>query len=401
MGMKKFKIIVKTFQGLEKILAKEIEDLGAENVEMQKRAVSCEGDNRVMYKINFFTRTALRVLKPIHVFHAKNDVELYDGIFHFDWTSIIDPKDTLAIDTVVLSSYFKHSKYVAYKVKDAIVDQLRKQTGKRPSVLLSSPTYRINVHISNDLCTISLDSSGESLHRRGYRIDGGQAPLNEVLAAGLIMLTGWRGDSNFIDPMTGSGTLPIEAALYAHKIPPGLFRKEFGFEKWSDFNEDLFDEIVNEDYEESEFNHKIIGSDISSEAIKLALENIKNASLTKKVELKILPFQKLDPPEDGGLVIMNPPYGQRIKQNNMSSFYKAIGDHLKKNFVGYDVWIISPKEELTNNIGLHPKNKISLLNGSIECKYQKYSIYQGSIKKSKQNFGNFNSEKKYTSKKGV
>jgi len=243
MGKEKFKIIVKTFHGLEKVLAKELEEIGGQNIQTQRRSVCCEGDNKIMYKINFHSRTALKVLKPVFEFKAKNDTELYDGIFHYDWANIIDAKDTLAIDTVVLSGFFKHSKFVAYKVKDAIVDKIRKSTGKRPSVLLTSPTYRINVHIANDTCTLSLDSSGESLHRRGYRIDGGQAPLNEVLAAGMIMLTGWDGKSNFVDPMVGSGTIAIEAALYAYKIPPGIFRQQFGFEKWHDFNEDIFNEM--------------------------------------------------------------------------------------------------------------------------------------------------------------
>ena len=385
MKEKNFKIVVKTFHGLEKVLAEELKDIGAENIQVQRRAVECMGNQKILYKINFCSRTALKVLKPIFEFQARNEVELYDGIFHFNWTDLIDSKDTIAIDTVVLSGFFKHSKYVAYKVKDAIVDQIKKQTGKRPSVLVSSPTYRINVHISNDTCTVSLDSSGDSLHKRGYRIDGGLAPLNEVLAAGMVLLSGWKGDSNFVDPMTGSGTIAIEAALYAYKIPPGLFRKEFGFEKWKDFNEDLYDDIVNEDEEIVDFKHSIIASDISSDAIKIAFENIKNASISKKVELKIMPFQQLEPPPGGGVVILNPPYGQRIKQNNIMSFYKMLGDNFKKHYNGYEVWIISPKDEATSNIGLHPMKKITLYNGSLECKYQKYTIYEGSLKKNKAN----------------
>jgi putative N6-adenine-specific DNA methylase len=374
-----FKITVKTFHGLEKVLAKELEEIGARNIEIIRRAVNCEGDDKILYKINFYARTALKVLKPIHEFHAKNEVELYDGIYHYDWGSFIDPKDTIAIDTVVLSGFFKHSKFVAYKVKDAIVDQIRKQTGKRPSVLVSAPTYRINVHISNDQCTISLDSSGDSLHRRGYRFDGGAAPLNEVLAAGMVMLTGWNGKSHFIDPMTGSGTIAIEAALYANKIPPGLFRSSFGFEKWHSFDPDLYEEIVNEDYENASAG-QVTGLDISPDAIKVALQNVKNASLSKKIELKIMPFQKYSPPEGPGIVVMNPPYGQRIKQNNITEFYKMIGDVLKNAFNGYEVWMLSPKDELTGNIGLHPMKKITLFNGALECKYQKYQIYEGSLK---------------------
>ena len=385
MGKKNFKIIVKTFHGLEKVLSEELKVIGAENIELQRRAVSCEGDNKILYKINFYSRTALKVLKPVLEFQAKNDVELYDGIYHFDWSQFIDNKNTIAIDTVVLSNFFKHSKYVAYKVKDAIVDQFKKKNGKRPSVNTLNPDLRINAHISNDVCTVSLDSSGESLHRRGYRTDGGIAPLNEILAAGMIMLSGWKADSDFIDPMCGSGTIAIEAALFAHKIPPGIFRDEFGFEKWIDFEESLYDEIVNEEYDEAEFKYQIYASDISQEAVKIALQNIKNASLAKKIELKISPFDKILPNNtDKGIVIMNPPYGERIKNNNLVYFYKSIGDHLKKNFNNYDAWILAPKNEANINIGLHPLKKITLYNGSIECLYQKYKIYEGSIKKSKQ-----------------
>lgn len=380
MSEEKFQMIAKTFHGLEKILATELEELGGDDIRIRRRAVSFRGDKKLMYKANFHCRTALKILKPIYEFQAKNEVELYDGIFHFKWTDIMSVKDTLAIDTVVLSNFFKHSKYVAYKVKDAIVDQFKKETGKRPSVNTSDPTYRINIHITDDACTLSLDSSGESLHRRGYRVSQGPAPLNEVLAAGMILLSGWDARRAFLDPMCGSGTLIIEAALLAHRIPPGIFRERFGFESWYDFDEQLFQEVINEDYEEQEFEHLIMGSDISSDAIKTAMHNVKSASLTKKVDLKILPFNKLTRQAETGMIIMNPPYGERLQNANLINFYKSVGDHLKKEFQDHEVWVLSSNYEALKHLGLHPTKKLTLFNGPLECKFYRYNIYKGSKK---------------------
>jgi putative N6-adenine-specific DNA methylase len=375
-----FELVAKTFKGLENVLANELTKLGAENIKVLNRAVSYKGDKAFMYKSNLYLRTALKILKPIINFKVRNEVELYKGISQIDWSEYMNVDDTLAISTMVNSPYFNHSQFVALKSKDAIVDQFKAKFGKRPSIDIENPTLLLNIHLTNDNCELSLDSSGESLHKRGYRINSGLAPINEVLAAGLIQLTGWDGDSNFIDPMCGSGTLPIEAALIAYNIPPGIFRKEFGFEKWKDFDPDLLESIYNDDSSSREFKHQILGSDISIGAIRIASENAKNAFLTNKIKLETRSFESFLPPKEKGIVVFNPPYGERLKKNNIQEMYKTIGDRMKSFYTGYDVWIFSGNKDALDFIGLHPSKKISLMNGSIDCKFQKYSIYSGSIK---------------------
>jgi len=379
----KFELVAKTFKGLENVLADELKALGADEITILNRAVSFKGDKAMMYKSNLWLRTALTVLKPINTFKAKNDVELYKGISQINWSDYFHVEDTLSIQTVVNSSYFNHSQYVALKSKDAIVDQFRSNFGKRPSIDTENPTILINIYINEDDCVVSMDSSGESLHKRGYRVNSTIAPINEVLAAGLILLSGWDTKSNFIDPMCGSGTIPIEAALIAYNIPPGIFRKEFGFEKWNDFDADLLETIYNDDSEESEFHHQIIGSDISSGAIRISGDNAKNASLSNKITFKVESFESLIPSEEKCTFLFNPPYGERIKKNNIDSFYQMIGTQLKRNFTGHEVWILSGNKEALDNIGLHPSKKFNLLNGSIECKFQQFSIYSGSKKAKK------------------
>ncbi|MFA8433231.1 MAG: class I SAM-dependent RNA methyltransferase [Marinifilaceae bacterium] len=383
--LSKFRLIAKTFHGLEEVLAKELEALGAEEINILKRAVSFVGDQEMMYKANLHLRTAIRILKPIYKFSASDTDELYKGIQEIDWSQLIGVKDTIAIDSVVSSDDFKHSKFVTYRIKDAIVDQFFYKCGDRPSIRMVNPSLRINVHIDRNTCTVSLDSSGESLHKRGYRVGETPAPLNEVLAAGMILLSDWDKKSNFIDPMCGSGTLLVEAALIAYNIPPGLYRKEFGFQKWSDFNEDLWDDVYNEETE-VDFEGQIMGSDISDKALAIAEENIRNAGLRRKIKLKVCPFQQLVPPEEKGLVITNPPYGERLKPRDLEGLYRMIGERLKHHFVGYDAWILSYAEECFHNIGLRPSRKITLFNGALECKYQKYSMYSGTKK------GNFKKE---------
>jgi putative N6-adenine-specific DNA methylase len=378
-----FELIAKTFKGLENVLAHEITNLGGKEVKVLNRAVSFKADKALMYKSNLWLRTALKILKPVHVFKAKNEVELYKGIAQIDWSEYLNVDDTLSINTTVTSQYFNHSQFVALKAKDAIVDQFREKFGKRPSIDSNSPTILLNIHLTEDECMVALDSSGESLHKRGYRLNSILAPLNEVLAAGMIQLTGWNGDSNFIDPMCGSGTLPIEAALIAYNIPPGIFRKEFGFEKWKDFDEELFKHIYDDDSTSKDFSYQISGSDVSAGAIRIATENAKNAFLLNKIKLSVCSIESLVPPEEKGIVITNPPYGERLKKNNIQAMYQSMGNHLKKHFNGYDIWILSGNKEAIDAIGLHPSKKINLLNGSIECKFQRYSIYSGSIKQKK------------------
>jgi putative N6-adenine-specific DNA methylase len=375
-----FQMIAKTFKGLEEVLAKELENLGAAEVKILNRAVGFKGDNMMMYKANLWLRTALTILKPINKFKARHDIEIYEGFMKINWEDYFDVQNTFAIDAVVNSQYFNHSQFVALKAKDAIVDQFRNKYNKRPSVDTEKPDIWINIHVSEDECIVSLDSSGESLHKRGYRVNSTIAPINEVLAAGMIMLSDWNGQCDLIDPMCGSGTIPIEAALIAYNIPPGLFRKEFGFEKWKDFDADLFEEVYNDDSSSRDFEYQIYASDISAGAIRIASDNARNASLHNKINFQIISFEGLIPEDENGFIITNPPYGERIKKNNIEDFYKSIGDHLKKNFTGYEAWIISGSKEGIEQIGLHPSKKIALYNGAIECKYQRFVMYSGSKK---------------------
>jgi len=383
---KTFKMFAKTLQGLEEVLKQELIELGAANVKTGKRVVEFYGDKTLLYKANFYLRTALKILKPIAEFKAQNEEELYDKVQSVSWDSFFDVNQTFAIDSTVYSQYFSHSKYIALKVKDAIVDQFRDKYKKRPYVETENPDMQVNIHISNDLCTLSLDSSGESLHKRGYRTKATKAPLNEVLAAGMILLSGWDKKSNFIDPMCGSGTLLIEAAMIAYNIPPGIYRQKFAFETWKDFDSVLLENIYEEDVENNDFNAKIIGADISEIAIRVAKHNIANAALKRKIDLNIIPIENFKPPEKAkGIVITNPPYGERLKKDKIKEFYATLGDIFKNKFEGYAVWMLSNNMEAIKFIGLKPSQKITLFNGPLECKFLNYEIYQGSKKTKKQN----------------
>jgi len=375
----KFKIVAKTLAGLENVLADEIRALGAESVLVERRAVSFIGDQELMYKANFHLRTAIKILKPIAEFEVTNRDELYDHAKEIPWTNYLALGKSFAIDATVQSEMFVNSMFASLRVKDAIADQFREATGKRPSVNADDPDIRINVHLMNNHCTLSLDSSGESLHKRGYRIGQGEAPLNEVLAAGMILLTGWHGEKDFLDPMCGSGTLLIEAAMIAKGIPPGIYRKSFGFEQWPDFNEKLFEEIYNGEYEK-EFNGKIIGSDISPMDIAIARNNVKNASLSKVIELQVQDFIKIEPPFDNGIIIMNPPYGERMKPQSISELYSSVGNTLKNKFAGFEAWIISSSEDGLKSIGLKPAKKIELYNGALACSFRCFELFKGTHK---------------------
>ena len=336
-----FEMIAKTFQGLEEILAEELTTLGANDIQIGRRMVSFSGDKRMMYKANFCLRTAIRILKPIKNFTAKDADE------------------------------------------DAIVDYFREKTGKRPSVRINNPDVLLNIHIAQTTCTLSLDSSGESLHRRGYRQEAVEAPLNEVLAAGMILMTGWRGECDLIDPMCGSGTIPIEAALIAKNIAPGVFRKGFAFEKWVDFDADMFDEIYNDDSQEREFTHKIYGYDNNPKANEIATHNIKAAGVSKDVVLKLQPFQQFEQPKEKSIIITNPPYGERISTNDLLGLYQMIGERLKHAFVGNEAWVLSYREECFDQIGLKASQKVPLFNGPLECEFRKYEIFDGKYKEFK------------------
>jgi putative N6-adenine-specific DNA methylase len=376
----KFELIAKTFQGLETILAEELTNLGADNIQIGRRMVSFTGDKEMMYKANFCLRTAIRILKPIKQFKAKDPDEVYEAIKAICWEDYLNVDKSFAVDSVVFSDEFRHSKFVAYKVKDAIVDYFREKTGKRPSVRINKPDVLLNIHIAQDKCTLSLDSSGESLHRRGYRQEAVEAPLNEVLAAGMILMTGWRGECDLIDPMCGSGTIPIEAALIARNIAPGVFRKEFAFEKWNDFDQDLFDNVYNDDSQEREFTHKIYGYDNNPRANEIALHNMKAAGVSKDIVLALQPFQQFQQPKEKAILITNPPYGERISTNDLLGLYQMIGERLKHAFQGNDAWILSYREECFDQIGLKPSQKIPLFNGALECEFRKYQIFDGKYK---------------------
>jgi putative N6-adenine-specific DNA methylase len=378
-----FEMVAKTLYGLEDILAGELIELGANNVQIGRRMVSFEGNNELLYKANFHCRTALRILKPLLQFKAQNPDEVYEQIKKFDWENYLPEKKTFAVDTVVYSEIFTHSKFVAYRVKDAIVDYFTEQEKPRPSVRINNPDIQLHLHISHNECTLSLDSSGESLHKRGYRVEIGDAPLNEVLAAGMIMKTGWKGESLFVDPMCGTGTLLIEAALIALNIAPGVFRNQFAFEKWDDFDAELFEQVSSDDSREKPFQFKCYGSDISRKAVISASKNVKSAGLSQYIDLKIQPLQEIAGNQGRGILITNPPYGERMNPRDLMDLYATIGERLKHVFPGYDAWIISSNPEAMDNIGLKSDSKMKLINGDLDCEYVHYRLFSGKRKEFK------------------
>lgn len=367
------------------MLAQELIALGANNVQIGRRAVSFTGDKAMLYRANFCLRTALRVLEEIKQAslrfspkgkNVKPEDQLYEIVKSIEWSKYMKVDSTFAIDATVYSEILRNSRFVTYRVKDAIADYWSEKAGKRPNVEVNNPDLRINVHIANEQVTVSLDSSGESLHKRGYRVATTEAPINEVLAAGMLLLAGWNGQSDFYDPMCGSGTIPIEAALIARNIAPGVFRKSFGFEKWPDFDEDLWCEIYNDDSQEREFTHKIYGSDASFYAIQQAQKNVKSAGVAKEIELRQIRLEELKGGE--GLVMINPPYGERLASNkDMEELYGKIGTALKHQFADSTAWIISSNEAAMKCIGLKPSKKMRLLNGELDCQFNKYELFNG------------------------
>jgi len=374
----KFSITAKTHHGLEEVLSEELRQLGAENITKLTRAVSFEGNLSLLYKANIYLRTALRILVPIYKFKASNETWLYRGVQKVDWSKYLSEHDTIALDSAVNSPIFKNSQYVFLKAKDAIVDQFRNKTGIRPNVDLDNPTVRINVFIQNDEVILSLDSSGSSLHKRGYRGEVNEAPINEALAAGLILLSGWDKQSNFIDPMCGSGTFLIEAAMIAYNIAPNLMRPNFGLMNWHNFDKTLWDEINNEALNNtSDFKYSIFGSDISPESIRIARNNIRAAGLQDKIKVDRKDFVKFIPPEGKATIIMNPPYGERIQPEDINELYKSIGDTLKQKYAGSEAWILSSNLEALKNVGLRTSKKIIFHAGPLELRFNNYSLYSG------------------------
>lgn len=385
-------MLAKTFKGLEEVLAQELIELGANDVQLERRAVSFRGDKTLLYRANFSLRTAIRILVPIASFKAKDTDALYAQLLKLNWAQYMTVNSTFAIDATVYSESFRNSRFVTYRVKDAIVDYWQEREHKRPNVSVQSPDLTINVHIANEQVTLSLDSSGESLHKRGYRVATTEAPINEVLAAGMLRMAGWQGQSDFYDPMCGSGTLLIEAALMARNIAPGVFRQSFAFEKWPDFDADLWNDIYNDDSQEREFTHRIYGSDASFYAIQQAAKNIKSAGVQHDVELKQIRMEEINNHQSpitnhqsSPLVMLNPPYGERLKSNKeIEDLYSAIGTALKHQFTGATAWIISSNAAAMKCIGLKPSKKYHLLNGELDCQFNQYELFQGKRKDNNQ-----------------
>lgn len=377
-----YRMIAKTQFGLEEVLAKELAQLGAGNIEKHNRAVSFTGNKELMYRANLYLRTALRILIPLTSFKARNERDLYEEIRRIKWEDYLDVDGTLAINSSARSDVFTHTQFISQKTKDAIVDRFRDQFGRRPSVDLQQPDLSIDIHIFKHDVSVALDSSAESLHRRGYREENTLAPINEVTAAGMILLTDWNGRGNFIDPMCGSGTLLIEAAMYARNFPANRLRKEFGFHRWKNFDASLWRRIKDQSEEAIiEGEAAFFGSDKTFKAIDIARGNVTRAGLDEDIRLSNKRFEEVVPPAGGGLMIMNPPYGERLPVEEISAFYKLIGDKMKKDFKGYTAWIISSNIEAMKRIGLAASKRIPLFNGALECRYHRFELYDGTRKK--------------------
>lgn len=368
--------VVKTFQGLEQMLALELERLGAEDINILKRAVSFKGDKRMMYMANMHLRTAIRILKPLAEFTAKDEDDLYQGMSQIPWEKYMQVDQTLAVDAVVGSHLFKHSQYVALKTKDAVVDRFRRSHQKRPSVNLENPHLRIHVNLQGREVKVLLDSSNESLHKRGYRKLNHPAPISEVLAAGMIMLAGWNGEQTFFDPMCGSGTIAIEAALIASQTAPGMMRSQFGFHSWPDYDRSLWKKVKAEArHQQKDIDVEIFASDRSTDSLDIARRHVEEADMEGRIQFRQRDFLKSGPPAESGLMMMNPPYGERLMKEGVSDFYKVVGDQMKQQYKGWKAWIISADLESIKKIGLRASKKYSLFNGPLPCKYQGYELY--------------------------
>ena len=374
-------LLAKTLHGFEETLAEELRQLGATKIEERKRAVAFEGDLKLMYRANLELRTAIRILMPIANFKARNEDEFYDKIKEINWDQYMTVKQTLAVDAVTASKTFNHSKYIALKTKDAIVDQFREKYKKRPNVRVYNPHLGVYIYIHDEHVNVSIDSTGESLHKRGYRVASVDAPINEVLGAGMILLSGWDKKGLLMDPMCGSGTLLIEAAMYANNIPPNQLRTHFAFMNWKEYDEEMWTKVKQQAKDHIvEHTDPIMGWDKNLGCVRKTEQNIEAAGLTGKIEVKRKRFERLEPPEGPGMLIMNPPYDERLEEDNIEEFYQLIGDTLKKKYSGYNAWLISSNMEAIKSIGLRTSRKITLFNGKLECQFVKYEMYQGSKK---------------------
>lgn len=375
--MKEYNLIAKTFSGLEDVLAKEVKRIGGKNVRRAKRAVFYEGDLELIYRSNYLLRSALRILKEIEHFKFKNVDQFYLRCKKIKWQNYFNVDQNFVINSVVVNSRdFRNSMFASLKVKDAIADYFRENYGKRPNVDTDNPDIIINVHIFQDSCTLSIDSSGESLHKRGYRVKQGEAPLNEVLAAGMIYLSGWMGNSDFMDPMCGSGTLPIEAAMIAQNIPAAKFRKEFAFQLWNDFDPILWEKVT-EPVEKRDFRYTIYASDISGSNLLNAQTNARRALVFNKIKFKCTDFKNLELDLNNATILTNPPYGERLKETDLDGLYAMIGERLKHQYAGNSAWILSSSFESLKLVGLKPSQKIDLFNGALKCKFNNYMLFEG------------------------
>ena len=378
---KNFEMLAKTFYGMESLLADELLSLGAQDIKKGNRLVHFKGDKGFMYKANLCLRTALKILKPFYHFNANNEHELYEKIYNFDWNELLSPNETFLIDSVVSGQIFTHSLYASQRTKDAIVDRIRKQTGDRPNVDTRHPDFRIHLHIYENECSISLDSSGSSLHHRGYRSATNIAPMNEVLAACLVQLSGWDRQTDFIDPMCGSGTILIEAAMLACDIPANLNRNEFAFEKWSDWDASLFDKIRQSQLKKVKPPvGKIYGFDKAPSAVEKAIQNVKNASLEDFIHVNRANFFHSSKIGETPLhLLTNPPYGERL-EGDIDGLYQEFGDTLKRSYPNTNAWMISSNFEAMKFVGLRPTRKIKLFNGKLESRLCLFPIYAGTKK---------------------
>jgi putative N6-adenine-specific DNA methylase len=378
-----FEMVAKTLQGLEGVLAAELRGFGAEDVQEGCRSVSFRGDKGMLYKANFHCRTALRVLRPLTQFKVTSADMIYTQLVEFEWGEYMRETMSFAVDTVSYSPFVTNSRFANYRVKDAIVDYWKGKCGVRPSVNVESPDIYVHLHINGEDATVSLDSSGESLHKRGYRVAATETPLNEVLAAGLILSTGWRGESHFVDPMCGSGTFLTEAAMIALNIPPGLFRKSFAFEKWLDFDADLFAHISEDDSGERAFDFCCSGYDISPDAVEATKRNVESAGLSQYIKVYCRPLQLFANPPHPAILVTNPPYGERLKVRDLTALYELIGERLKHHFTGGTAWILGYRDECFSHIGLHPSAKLQVFNGQLECQFRGYEMFAGTNKEYK------------------
>ena len=380
----RFKMVAKTMVNLEEVLAEELRQMGALNVTPITRAVEFEGDMRLLYRANYCCRTALAILKPFAEFEANNEQELYDQVYKIRWEKILDVDCTFMIDSTTSGEIFTHSYYAALKTKDAIVDRFRRNFGKRPSIDTEAPDYKFNLHIRDNHVTLLMNSSGDSLHKRGYRQGVGVAPINEVLAAGLLKLAGWQCDCNFYDPMCGSGTMLIEAAMMANNIPAQYYRQRFGFMRWKEFNLGEWKSVKNEEDRKIgslDFEGEIWGNDIDEQVIQQCEKNLEYTKLHHDVMLHIGDFADQEPPEGKTLIVTNPPYGERIKVEDLNALYEKLGDTFKQKYgKDCDVWLITSDFEAMKHIGLHPSAKIPVQNGALDCRFLHFELYDGSKK---------------------